>query len=274
MIFSWLKKRKRRKILARPFPEEWHRILHGNLPFYACLSTEEQSALRDALRIFIAEKSWEGCGGLAMTDEIRVTIAAQASVLLLGLPNVEFDSVKTILVYPAEFFARQREAADDGIVRDDSGGRLGEAWYRGPVVLSWADAWRGARNPSDGVNVVFHEFAHQLDMQDGIVNGTPPLESRAAMERWQKIMSDEFDRLVARSRRGMATLLDHYGAEDPGEFFAVCTECFFERPCAFETRHRELYAVLRDYFGQDPAERIKEHARKTTGVRSSEKRDG
>lgn len=261
MIFNWLKKRRRRKILAQRFPEEWHGILRRNLPFYACLDAEERSALRDGLRIFIAEKSWEGCGGLEMTDEIRVTIAAQACLLLLGLDGVEFDTVKTILVYPAEFFARRRDAAEDGIVRDDDGGRLGEAWYRGPVVLSWADARRGARNPFDGVNVVFHEFAHQLDMADGVVNGTPPLESHAAVRRWQEVMTTEYDRLVARSRRGRATLLDHYGAQDPGEFFAVCTECFFERSGAFELRHRDLYALLRDYFGQDPAERIRRHAR-------------
>jgi len=261
MIFGWLKKRRRRKILAQPFPEEWTVILHRNLPFYSDLSADERSTLRDMLRIFIAEKSWEGCGGLEMNDEIRVTIAAQACLLLLGLDGVEFDTPKTILVYPAEFFDRQREAWEDGFVVDNSGGRLGEAWYRGPVVLSWADARRGGRNPYDGVNVVFHEFAHQLDMQDGVVNGTPPLESRAAERRWQEVMTIEYDRLVARSRRGRATLLDHYGAQDPGEFFAVSTECFFERSSAFELRHRELYDVLRDYYGQDPAERIRRAAR-------------
>jgi Mlc titration factor MtfA (ptsG expression regulator) len=248
---------RRRRLLAAPFPQEWERILAANLPFYTRLTLEERTRLCDDLRIFVAETSWEGCGGLVLTDEIRITIAAQACLLTLNLEGVDFSHVKTILVYPDEYFAEGEPAVgEDGTIYEDVDGRAGEAWYGGPVVLSWADANFGARNPSDGVNVILHEFAHQLDMLDGVVNGTPPLANRSIEARWTEVMTAEFKRLRDMSKRGRATLLDDYGAVDPGEFFAVCTECFFELPVAFRRRHAELYALLCEYYRQDPAARL------------------
>jgi MtfA peptidase len=259
MIFTWLKRLRRRRILARPFPDAWLRVLNRNLPFYSRLNDDERDRLRNSLRLFIAEKSWEGCAGLEVTEEIKVTIAAQACLLVLGRDGIGFDHVKTILVYPDEYYARQEieegtRVDEDGTIFDEEPARVGEAWYGGPVILSWRDVRSGGWISHDGYNVVFHEFAHQLDMQDGIVNGTPPLDSREAYEKWAAVMTAEFERLKLQSGRGMVTLLDGYGAQDPGEFFAVCAECFFERPLAFATRHRELYNCLKDYFRQDPAE--------------------
>lgn len=256
-ILSWLKRRRRRKLLAEPFPEEWRRTLRLNLPLYPFLTPPERSRLRDAIVIFVHEKNWEGCGGLEITSEIKAAIAAQACLLVLGTEKVSFDHVQTILVYPTEFFVEDRRVGPDGTMCDDLQGHLGEAWHRGPVVLSWADVRQRDRFLRHGINVVFHEFAHQLDMLDGETNGTPPLDNRRLYRKWQEVMTEEFEKLEERSRLGQATLLDKYGAQNPAEFFAVCTECFFEKPLAFARRHGKLYDLLKGFYRQDPAERIR-----------------
>jgi Mlc titration factor MtfA (ptsG expression regulator) len=255
MLFSWLKRRRRRKILAEPFPAEWLHFLHKNVAHYRVLTEAEQAKLRDDLRIFIAEKNWEGCGGLKITDEIKVTIAAQACLLVLGMEHDYYPRVPSILVYPRGYRAPAAPDGATGIIDEGDEARLGEAWYRGPVVLSWADTVADGRHPGRGRNLVFHEFAHQLDMQDGQIDGTPLLGNREQYRRWQQVMTAEYDRLVRQSERGQATLLDEYGASSEGEFFAVATECFFDQPAALRARHPQLYAVLRDYYRQDPAAR-------------------
>jgi Mlc titration factor MtfA (ptsG expression regulator) len=255
MIFSWLQRRRRRKLLSTPFPTEWLPILHRNVAHYEFLSEPEQARLRDDLRIFIAEKNWEGCGGLKMTDEIKVTIAAQACLLVLGMPPNYYERVLSILVYPHGYRAPAPEMAGDGRIVDATSARLGESHYRGPVILSWADVLEDGRHPRGGKNLVFHEFAHQLDMLDGAVDGTPPLKSRAEYQRWKEVMTAEYQQLVDASEHGRATLLDQYGTTNEAEFFAVATECFFDRPAPMAQRHPRLYALLRDYYQQDPAAR-------------------
>jgi len=249
------KRRRRRRILARPFPAEWLSHLQRNVRHYALLSEAEQAKLRDDLRIFIAEKRWEGCGGLVMTDEMQVTIAALACLLVLNLPVDRCRRAKDILIYPAAYVMPHPQPVGGGVVRE-SIAASGAAWYRGPVILSWADVRAGARNHADGRNVVLHEFAHRLDMLDGLVDGTPPLRDRQQYLRWHRVMTDAFDELRRDSEEGRATLLRAYGATNPGEFFAVATECFFERPRAMRNEHPDLYDVLREYYGQDTAERF------------------
>ena len=254
MIFSWLRNRRRRKVLAEPFPPGWEDYLRQNVAHYRHLSGAEQARLRDDLRIFLAEKNWEGCGGLPMTDEIKVTVSAQACLLVLGLKHNYFDRVRSILVYPHGYRAESREAAGGTVVEGRSD-RLGEAHYRGPVILSWAEVLEDGRHPNRGHNLVFHEFAHQLDMLDGVIDGTPPLGSRAEYQRWQEVMTAEYRQLCEASEHGRATLLDQYGTTNEGEFFAVATECFFDKPAEMARRHPKLYALLRDYYRQDPSAR-------------------
>jgi Mlc titration factor MtfA (ptsG expression regulator) len=254
MLFSWLRNRRRRRLLAAPFPEAWLEHLRRNVPLYALLSDAEQAALCDDLRLFVAEKHWEGCGGLALTDEVRVTIAAQACLLLLGIDRDSFDHVHTILVYPSGFRSPEGWAGPDGVVRPDTG-LLGQAWYRGPVILAWDSVLAGGRD-AQGRNVVLHEFAHQLDFLDGLMDGTPPLHSREQYRRWQQVMTAEYARLVAEAEHGRPRVLDAYGATDPAEFFAVATECFFEKPVPLRQQHPQLYDVLRDYYRQDPVRRF------------------
>jgi Mlc titration factor MtfA (ptsG expression regulator) len=242
-------------MLAQPFPSAWLTYLGRNVPHYHYLSDAEQAKLRDNIRIFIAEKHWEGCGGLQMTDEIKVTIAAQACLLVVGMEHNYFDRVQSILVYPYGYQARIPEMTAPGVIVEESSARLGEAHYRGPVVLSWADVVRDARHPRAGKNLVFHEFAHQLDMLDGVINGTPPLKGPEQARRWKEIMTQEYEELRAASAEGRATLLDDYGAVNEGEFFAVATECFFDLPVEMARRHPRMYELLREYYRQDPAAR-------------------
>ena len=221
------------------------------------MSGEEQTALRRVTQVFVAEKIWEGCRGVAVTDEMKVTIAGQACLLLLGIEHDYFRNVKTILVFPRQFVPHGMQEFDEsGVAHESRGPALGLAYHGGPIVLSWADSKAGGRNSQDGLNVVLHEFAHKLDLRDGVVNGTPPLKSQREYTRWAEVMRKEYEQLVNASQRGKATVLDDYGATDPGEFFAVAVECFFEKPIQLQKKHVELYEALRDYFGQDPAARF------------------
>lgn len=256
MLFEWLFGRRRRAartaLLAQPFPAAWLPILH-RLPFYGRLDERGQQVLRDDLRVLLAEKDWEGCGGLVLTDEIKVTIAAQASLLLLNRKHEYFRDVGAILVYPSAYRTMpQTDRA--GVVREGQG-NLGEAWRTGPVVLAWDAARGGAHDANDGHNLVLHEFSHKLDMLDGLADGTPPIQDRGEYAEWVKTMSAEFKRLRDAAADGRATLLDQYGATNPAEFFAVATECFFEKSRQLLQQHAALYGVLRDYYQQDHAAR-------------------
>jgi len=255
MLFSWLKRRRRAKLLAEPFPAEWLVHLQENFAQFGTLAESEQAKLRDDLRIFIAERDWDGCGGLPMTDEIKVTVAGQACLLVLGLSIDLYRRVPTILVYPEGYRVPVKEPLGGDAYLESESSRLGEAHYGGPVILSWDEVLEGGRHPGSGSNLVFHEFAHQLDMADGSVDGTPPMDSRELARRWHDIMSREFRRLERDSRSSRDTVLDPYGLTNEAEFFAVVTECFFDSPTPLRDEHAGLYELLREYYRQDPAER-------------------
>ena len=258
MVFRWLTERRRRLIESRPFPEEWKAILRENVAHYVLLSDEERERLHQLVLVFVEEKRWEGAGGLEIDDEIRVTIAGQACLLLLGRDHSLFDDVESIVIYPSAMRAPERpqyvfdRTVQPVVSRPDL---LGEAHLRGPVLLAWDAAKRGARHPKDGHNVVIHELAHKIDLLDGNADGTPPLESRAALRTWAEVAAPVFLELRARSDAGQKTFLDDYGATNEAEFFAVATEQFFEQPVRFRREHPDLYELLRDYYRQDPAAR-------------------
>ena len=257
MVFGWFKSRRRRKIVEHPFPEAWFAFLEKNFQHWAFLDEEERERLRGILQVLIDEKNWQGCGGLQLTDEIQVSIAAQAALLLLGIEHDYYENVESILVYPSGYVLPRTRVEDGGVVLDDPVAVLGSAHQGGPVVLSWDSALGGGRDPRDGKNVVYHEFAHKLDMLDGIVDGTPELEDAQAFEAWVRVMTDAFELLGDRTSKGKKTLLDAYGATNVGEFFAVSTEVFFEKPRRMRDQHPELYEVLQDFYGQDPAARVR-----------------
>ncbi len=259
MDFPWTKKYRRRRLLAAPFPAEWLAYLHRNVALYWMLTEPEQQRLRDDLRIFIAEKKWEGCGGLTITDETKVTVAAQACLLLLGIEHDYFEMVQSVLVYPKTYYASRELLDEEGLIDQHDRVRLGEAWYRGPVVLTWDTVLRESRDPSEGSNLVLHEFAHQLDFLDGWTNGTPLLKTHEQCEQWRRVMTREHHRLIRDCRKGRPTVLDPYGASNPWEFFAVATECFFTQPVRLQERHPQLYQILREYYNQDTAARLARH---------------
>ena len=252
MFFSWLKSRRRRRLLATPLPNEWLQIVQSNVPHYHSLEVAQQRQLQDDVRIFIAEKNWEGCSGLELTAEIKVTIAALACLLLLGLEHDYFSSVLSILVYPTSYAVPESREHSGQIIEGHSR-RFGEAWYRGPVILSWQTIRRDLAQARSGHNLVWHEFAHQLDFLDRATDGTPPLENRQQYRQWQEVMSREFERLIADSRAGRETLLDTYGTTNEAEFFAVATECFFDRGPELKAEIPSLYELLQQYYHQNPA---------------------
>ncbi len=247
MIFSWLRNRRRRRLLAQPFSEKWNKTLEG-LPFYARLSVEEANSLRGIIQVLAAEKIWSGCGGLVLTDEIVVSIAAQAGLLLLGIPHDYYEGTDEILVYPREFFDPREQKDDAGIVH---GGEMlqGQAHVRGPVVLAWNQAKKGIARGKDGHNVVLHEFAHRLDMADGYADGVPLVRS---VDAWAEFMESQRQDLQRIVEAGGKSLLDPYGADDPAEFFAVATECFFEKADDLKRERPDLYAAFKEFYGQDP----------------------
>lgn len=202
--------------------------------------------------MFLAEKNFEGCGGLEMTDEIQVTIAAQACILLLHCPHDYYPGLVSIVVYPSTYRAPKRRLFPDGTVSDHPEPRAGEAWLHGTIVLSWDAVKRSAAAVTDGYNVVFHEFAHRLDQEDGRADGAPILPSLARYASWARVLGREYGALQMDTEAGRQTLLDKYGATDPAEFFAVVTECFFEQPAQLKARHPQLYEELKTFYRQDP----------------------
>ncbi len=253
-MFGSLKERRRRRLRAEPIPEAWRAIIGRNLPFFAHLPQADQAELLGHAQVLLAEKGWEGCGGLELTDEIKVTIAVQAGRLLLHRPTDYYPRLLTILIYPSGFIVPQEQPlGDSDIWQEGKEGRLGETGRRmGSLVLAWDTVLADALDPSDGKNLVLHEFAHQLDFEDSVADGAPVLGSRSDRRSWAEVMRIEYATLCAAVDTGIPTLLDEYGATDPAEFFAVATEAFFERPLALRRWHPRLYGELQHFFRQDP----------------------
>lgn len=251
------RRRKRARLLSEPIPDGWAEIMLRCVPLLREFEPSDRDRLAGIARVLISEKRFEGCGGLTVTEEMRVSIATQAGLLVLNLTGNFYPGLRSILVYPAGYIARVEEEDDGplGIVTEDNEVRLGETWQEGSLVLSWSDVVRGGGEPHDGVNVVFHEFAHQLDDQSGAMDGAPGLTTPGQARSWAEVFSAEYKRLIRDVDRGRDTLIDPYGATHPAEFFAVATEAFFEQPRALRRLHPDLYDQLAGFYLQDPAER-------------------
>lgn len=259
-MFSFFKEHRRNALRRQPFPHSWAEFVARNVPYVETLREVEREELHGHIQVFLAEKRFEGCGGLSITDEIRVTVAAQACILLLHRNTDYYPELASILIYPSAYVVSGSRRTPDGLVAEGSQARLGESWVRGVVVLAWDNVLAGAADIHDGHNVVLHEFAHQLDQESGAGNGAPPLPHRSTYVAWARVLGHEYDRLVREAGRNHRTLIDQYGATNPAEFFAVVTETFFEKPRALRARHVDLYRQLQEFYRQDPAARWEEVA--------------
>ncbi|HWO17121.1 MAG TPA: M90 family metallopeptidase [Kofleriaceae bacterium] len=250
-MFGWLTERRRARLLEQPFPLDWEGYLDERVAIWQKLDEPMRQRLRDLTLVFVDEKHWEGSGGLELTDEMKVTIGAHACVLLLGREHALYQDVESILVYPTTMVSprRPRSFFEVGAVPVDEGGTaiLGEAHLGGPVILAWDSVVAGGRAGAVR-NVVFHELAHKIDMLDGAVDGTPPLDSTAARRQWAEVCSHAFLELRERVEAGQRSFLDDYGATHEAEFFAVATEAYFLQPKKLRRHEPALHALLAGFY--------------------------
>lgn len=244
---------RRARIRRRPFPAAWRSVLRRRMPAFARLPAHLQLQVKRLVQVFVAEKPFVGCAGLAVTDEMRVLVAAQAALLQLNRRAGGFPGLREVLLYPGAFVVQREQPGAAGLVHEDRRVLAGESWQRGQVILSWDDVLAGAADPADGENVVIHEFAHQLDSERGRPNGAPVLGAAGARyARWAATWSAAFGEVRARLARGEASIIGAYGASEPAEFFAVASERFFECPQALAEEQPALYRELCACYAVDP----------------------
>jgi MtfA peptidase len=236
-----------------PVPALWRSLLTSRAPLTARLTPAQRERLLLKMQHLIQGCRWEGCGGFRLTEEMQVIIAAHACLLVLEQPGEPYPSLRNILVYPGTFRPRRFSWTPSADAEDQEEPSLGESWKQGVVILAWDSAEAGARDPGDGENVVLHEFAHQLDATSGQFDGTPRLPNATAFASWTNMLDINFEQLVSEAEAGTLGVLDHYGATNRAEFFAVATEAFFERATELQQERPALYEALRRYYGQDPA---------------------
>jgi Mlc titration factor MtfA (ptsG expression regulator) len=252
LIFG-TRRRDRRAREAEGFRPEWRDVLARRLHHWRLLTPDERERLEDIAMTLIADKRWEAAHGFELTDEMVVTIAGRAALLVLKLPDDSYRQVGSIVVHPTTLVMHGEHSTVEGIVSDDPTPILGEAHWDGPILLAWDSVLADSRHPVDGHDVVLHEFAHKLDMLDGTVDGTPPMADRGQLDRWVRVCTEIYEAVVIGAG---GEVLDPYAGVNPGEFFAVATETFFDDPLSLRDEHPDLYAVLAEYYRQDPAARL------------------
>ncbi|MCA6501446.1 MAG: zinc-dependent peptidase [Pseudanabaena sp. M135S2SP2A07QC] len=251
LCYPLLVKWQRDRLMAKQFPKSWLSIIESNLSIYKSLTSEQQKELLGYIQVFLKEKQFIGCLGLQITEEIKVTIAAIACLLLFGDRKTYFPNLRSVLVYPHAYIVNEL-IMNSYVVEERRVARLGESWTRDQLVLSWEQIQQDVLNWKDGHNVILHEFAHQLDQEDGQAEGVPILPRVLDYEVWKQVMSAEYLQLCDRVENGQKTVLDNYGATSPAEFFAVATETFFEKPKQLNQKHEVLYELLQRYYRLDP----------------------
>lgn len=246
------RKKRAEKLRTKPFPEDWAKIIEKRFPLYGKLPENLRSELNGDIHIFLGEKQFEGCDGFEITDEVKLVIAAQACTLLLNRTNYVYPKLHGVLVYPSTymhsqtvFSEAQRTEADVPVA--------GLSYSSGLVSLAWSHVIGGAMNSNDGKNVVFHEFAHQLDNESGATDGFPRLESTDS-RKWISTVDEEFQSFIKKIARHRKDVIDEYGGTNPAEFFAVCTETFFEKPYQLVKQHKELFDMFIEFYRVDPRE--------------------
>ncbi len=240
----WYPVWKIKRILKQPFPDHWLSIMKKNNVIYDKLPVALQSRLRNLVQLFIHQVHFYGTEGIEMNDEIRVTIATEACILILGRTIDDYAKIKTIIVYPSAYFTQEEDEHQNSV-------RLGESWHNGRVLLAWNDVLNNSQSIIAGHNVTLHEFAHQLDQEDGYSDGVPPLPS-GIVDTWVKAFAHRFNELTELAEKHHHSFLNPYGATNPAEFFAVTTEAFFTEPFAFEKHYPKLFELMQGFYRLDP----------------------
>lgn len=261
-LYPQWQRRRHLRLRAQPFPATWRKLLHQSFPLYNHLPPPLQKRLQSLVQLMVAEVPVIGCSGLQVTDEMRVLVAAQACVLVLQRPidGPPYPGLRQVLLYPGPFVVKAEHHHPGGVVSQGHEVRLGESWQHGQVVLSWPDAqagakagvWSGMAVDPSAHNVVWHEFAHQLDQETGPANGAPALRPEQSQRTWAQVFQREYEDLCWLADAGAPTLIDPYGATAPEEFFAVVTEAFFLQPHSLAKQHPALYQQLQLFYGLDP----------------------
>lgn len=251
-MFGFSKRSRRKKLLEQPLPDAWRRIIEKNVAVFSLLSLAERERLMSATKIIVAERSFVGSGGLAITEEVKLTIAAQAALLLLGEEGYYFERVPTIFVHPYHQRTKSHRDLTTAVLVEEDVLIEGQALAQGEIRLVWDDVLYGGRDPGDGENVVLHEFAHHLDRLDGDVGGIPPLPSHEVREHWIRTFDGELADLRRDISNGHEVFLHEEAAENRAELFAYSTECFFEQPWELAEFHPELFDCLLSFYKTDP----------------------
>lgn len=255
-MFGWLRERRRRTLRELPFPPGWLDILRRNVRQTTWLDGDSLGRLCGWVAVFVAEKRFEGCRGLEVTDEMRVTIAGQAALVMLGLDGEHLDRLRSVLVYPGDYLAPKSAPLAGGGELEWQEERLGETWAGGSMVLAWPRVIEGGRLRDGPRSVVIHECAHAFDLLDGEIDGVPPLDSPRTARHWAAAIDECQIRFEEALDEGRSVPFDDYAAESPGEFFAVATECFFQDPHRLFRFDESLYELLRQAWRQDPRSRV------------------
>ncbi|NOE32530.1 MULTISPECIES: zinc-dependent peptidase [unclassified Ruegeria] len=250
--YFWSKQQARRALLAAPLTDQERHLIDAQVPILRKLPQGLRAKLEGKINLFLDQVEFIGCDGLDVTKDMQMSIAAQACLLVVNT-ELWYDNLTTILIYPSAFKSRQSRHSGY-VVTEKEIVRTGESWNRGPVILSWAHSRRGAMNDHDGQNVVFHEFAHQIDDLTGSANGVPVLSANQSFSEWEAAFLAAYDAHVQAVEMGRATVIDPYGAEGHEEFFAVSVEVFFERPRALRNSDPEVYEQLSKLFHLDPVQ--------------------
>ncbi|MTI03785.1 zinc-dependent peptidase [Roseibium sp. RKSG952] len=248
--YFWSRKQARATLLATPLSEHQRAVIEAMVPIVKRLPPDLRDRLQGKVNLFLDQVDFIGCDDLEVTEEMQLSIAAQACILVVN-SDMWYDNLTTILIYPNAFKSQQRRHSGY-VVTEQEIVRTGESWDRGPVILSWAHSRQGARDDHDGHNVVFHEFAHQIDDLSGGTNGVPLLAEGQTFAEWERVFLTAFEAHVHAVESGRRTVIDPYGAEGHEEFFAVSVEVFFERPQALKHENPEVYEQLSKLFRLDP----------------------
>lgn len=242
-------KYQRQQVANKSFPLYWISILEQNVYLYKVLPHDLRKKLHQHILVFLKEKQFIGCNDLEITPEIKITIACLACLLLLNNRGNYYPFLDSILVYPSIFAVKRNEAFNDNNVIEKTQILSGESWGKhGLIVLAWQEVKNDSKNHFHGHNVVLHEFAHQLDQEDGSMNGVPKLDSNPEYQAWANIFTQSYQQLCSDLQRGIKTVINPYGATNTAEFFAVVTETYFTKPQALQSHYPQLYQQLKNYY--------------------------